>query len=166
VVAFNALDGVRIDGGSGTPVLGNAIHHNGGMGIQLGSAGIPAPNDAGDGDTGPNGFQNYPLLAATATISGATVSATLNSKIGVYHLEFFASTVCGRFGYGEGQTLIGSADIATNANGDAVFGPQSFALPPGQYALAATATDSAGNTSEFSACVLTRDVIFTDGFDG
>lgn len=163
-IAFNKLDGVRVDGGTGSSILHNSIFSNSGGGIRLGSGGAPTPNDPGDADTGPNNFQNYPVLSASGVSgSGFAIGATLNSMVGVFHLEFFASAACGRFAHGEGQTLIGSADVASDSNGNASFAPQFFLTPPGQTALTATATDAAGNTSEFSACL--DDRIFANAFE-
>lgn len=53
-------------------------------------------------------------------------------------------------GYGEGETYLGSANVTTDAQGHGAF---SFVLPvsvQGQF-ITSTATDGAGNTSEFSA---------------
>jgi hypothetical protein len=65
-------------------------------------------------------------------------------------LQFFANTAADPSGFGEGQTLLGSTSITTNASGNAVF-TSTFAdeLPTVGF-VAATATDPAGNTSEFS----------------
>ena len=164
LIAFNKYDGVRVDGGTASGILHNSIFSNGGAGIRLGSAGVPNVNDPGDTDTGPNNFQNYPVLNASGVGgSGFDIGATLNSTIGVFHLEFFAGASCGRFAHGEGRTFIGSADVATDNNGNANFAPQLFLTPPGQSALSATATDAAGNTSEFSLCL--DDRIFANAFE-
>jgi len=163
IVAFGKNDGVRVDGQTGNAVLHNSIFSNAGGGIRLGSNG-PNANDPGDTDNGPNGFQNYPVLSISAVGgAGFDIGATLNSTVDVFHLEFFASPACGRFGYGEGHTFIGSADVVTDSNGNASFGPQLFAVPAGYTAITATATNSAGNTSEFSMC--SDDRIFAHGFE-
>src|SRR5262249_44524234 len=52
-------------------------------------------------------------------------------------------------GHGEGQTWLGSSVVPTDANGHASFTAILNALPAGQRFLSATATDAAGNTSEF-----------------
>lgn len=164
LIAFNKHDGVRVDGGTGSSILHNSIFSNSGAGIRLGSGGTPNGNDPGDTDSGPNNFQNYPVLNASGVGSaGFDIGATLNSVVGVYHLEFFASASCGHFAHGEGQTFIGSADAASDNNGNVTFAPQFFFTPPGRTALTATATDASGSTSEYSLCL--DDRIFTDGFE-
>jgi hypothetical protein len=54
----------------------------------------------------------------------------------------------------EGQSFLGQSLVATDASGNASFGPLSFSLPAGQSAITATATDPDGNTSEFSECLV------------
>jgi titin len=163
VIAFNKLDGVRVDGQTGNQIIHNSIFSNGGGGIRLGSNG-PTTNDPGDGDNGPNGFQNFPVLTVNGVGAiGYDIGATLDSHVGVYHFEFFANKVCGRFGRGEGRVFIGSADVASDAAGITTFPTQLFATPSGMTAIAATATDPNGNTSEFSDCV--DDRIFADDFE-
>ncbi len=55
-------------------------------------------------------------------------------------------------GYGEGETFLGSAQATTDATCNAAFEVTlPVAVSPGAF-ITATATDPAGNTSEFSAC--------------
>jgi hypothetical protein len=56
-------------------------------------------------------------------------------------------------GNGEGQTFIGAANVVTNAAGNTNFTANFLAIVPAGNVVTATATDGAGNTSEFSACV-------------
>lgn len=138
----------------------NSIYANGALGISLDDSFFVLGNDAGDGDTWAsdqvgNDGQNYPVITA-ATVSGAnaTVSGTLNSIASSgFTLEFFANAVCDGSGYGQGQTYIGTADVTTDASGNANFGPLTFAAPAGQAVITSTAIDAAGNTSEFSKCL-------------
>jgi hypothetical protein len=94
-----------------------------------------------------------------------TVTGTLNSTpASAFRLEFFANAFCDATGSGEGQQFIGTADVTTDANGDASFGPLTFAAPDNAD-ITATATDPAGNTSEFSQCAGPHDHLFADAFD-
>lgn len=150
VIAFNAA-GVRIlsTGGSGNAILSNSIFSNSGLAIDLDNDGV-TPNDPKDADAGPNGLQNFPILTSV-TESGVegTLSAAPSAN---FTIQFFANEACDPSGFGEGQTLIQTAVVSTNAGGSVSFGV-SMTVPPGQ-AVTATATDAAGNTSEFSPCTL------------
>ncbi|MGI8955297.1 MAG: hypothetical protein ACR2II_00045, partial [Chthoniobacterales bacterium] len=136
----------------GTSILGNAIFANSGLGIDLGGNGA-TPNDTGDGDTGPNNLQNFPVLTSASIAGGtATIAGTLNSSANTqFPVEFFANAACDPSGFGEGQTFIGRINVTTNSSGNASF---SVMLPTAVTGgnITATATDPAGNTSEFSAC--------------
>lgn len=168
VIAYNGGNGVTItffpEESTQKSILGNSIHDNTGLGIDLdgnadadfGSDGDGVtPNDTDDPDTGPNELQNYPVLtSAELTTSGFVVEGTLNSLPDTeFDLEFFASAACDPSGYGEGTALVGRDSVGTSSGGDASF---SFTFPafdaPAGSVITATATDPAGNTSEFSAC--------------
>ena len=133
----------------------NSIYANTRLGIDHNGEGITA-NDTDDPDSGPNGLQNYPVLASAVSASGQTViGGSFNSVPSTtYGLEFFSSPSCHPWGNGEGQTYLGSANLVTDAGGDA--DPFSKTIPVAGkrgHVLTATATDPDGNTSEFSACV-------------
>jgi len=70
-IAFNAARGVFVSGGTGNAILSNSIFANTGLGIDIGDVGV-TPNDTGDGDSGPNNLQNFPVLTSLTTASGAT----------------------------------------------------------------------------------------------
>jgi len=164
-IAFNCGQAIRIDAGH-WPVLGNSIHSNNGLGVSFFGSSSPIANDPGDVDTGPNDLQNYPVITNAVVAGGiATVTGTLNSTPSTtFRLEFFASQACHPSGFGEGQQYIGTADVTTDAGGDASFGPLAFAAPENAE-ITATATDPGGNTSEFSQCAGPHDHLFADGFD-
>ena len=148
-ITANTWDGVQVNSGTGNTVRMNSIHGNGDLGIDLGPEGVTA-NDIGDGDTGANGLQNYPVLTAVDPESN-TVMGTLNSAASTtLQVEFFSSNSGDPSGYGEGETYLGSTEVATDGSGDATF---SVGLPipisQGSF-VSATATDADGNTSEFS----------------
>ena len=167
-IAFNCGQGVFFSGVIATrwAMLGNSIHANGGLGISL-NAGIPTPNDPGDGDTGANNLQNYPVITSAPISNGiAAISGTLNSTPNTnFRAELFAGDRCDPSGFGEGRSFIGFTNVMTNANGDASFGPLSLPVSSVAVVITATATDPDGNTSEFSQCFGTPDHLFTNGFE-
>lgn len=164
-IAFNRGAGINVTNFNGSAtgniLSRNSIFSNGGLGIDLGppssvgfSDGVTL-NDPCDADAGPNNLQNYPLLLAAASAGfSTTVQGTLNSTPNTtFTIEFFANAACDASGNGEGQTFIGSRLVTTGTNCGANF---SVAFPVGVPVAAfitATATDPAGNTSEFSQCV-------------
>ena len=156
-IAFNTLAGVSVASGTGNRILGNAIYENGNIGINLGTLGV-LPNDPGDTDTGPNHFQNYPVLSyALVHAADLRIVGNLNSTpLSTFRVEFFANTAPDPSGHGEGERFLGFLDVATDASGDAVFDHLfSAAVTLGEY-ITATATDVDGNTSEFSAYTVVR----------
>jgi len=157
VIAFNGAAGVAVgpdvnDTSFGDRITRNFIHDNGGLGIDLGSDGV-TPNDPADADTGPNGLKNFPVLTSAVSNGGVrTVFGTLDSAPNTtFSVEFFLNSTCDSSGYGEGQSFLGTVSVTTDAAGRATF-QASVPPPSGAAFVTATATDPAGNTSEFSAC--------------
>lgn len=150
VVAFNGADGVFVGGGTNNAVRGNAHFNNGGLGLDVGSNGIQN-NDATDADTGANQLQNFPILRR-GVLSSAGVEVqgdfrgAANATLAV---DVFASTTADASGNGEGEQFLGTFDITTDATGFAGFNRSLPVITPLRN-LTATATDSFGNTSEFS----------------
>ncbi|WP_437205306.1 beta strand repeat-containing protein [Planctomicrobium sp. SH664] len=137
IIAYNALNGIEVRSGSENALYENSIHSNGGLGIDIG---IDANNN-----------QNAPVLASTALHPlGLEIVGTLNSKANSkFTLEFFASNLDGS----NGKVYLGSQQVKTDAKGNVEFtfyGP----IPElKNYYITSTATDSKGNTSEFSNAV-------------
>ncbi|HET8674715.1 MAG TPA: HYR domain-containing protein [Blastocatellia bacterium] len=162
-IFFNGRDGIFIESPAATAnaIRRNLIFSNGGLGIDLGPDGV-TPNDAGDADTGANRLQNFPELISAASSGGSTtiqgsLSSTPNTT---FTVEFFSGVVCNAAppnDFGEGQTFLGSVTITTDATGNRDFtGANAITLPafaPAGQFVTATATDPAGNSSEFSRCV-------------
>ena len=169
VISNSCSRGVSIQNGTEHwSILGNSIWSSGNLGISLQGDAGPTSNDPGDGDTGSNNLQNYPVLTSASVAGGiATISGTFNSEFNKqYRLEFFASVECNKSGFGEGQTFLGFDNVTTDASGNASFGPLTFSgAPNNQTAFAATATDPDGNTSEFSICLGGIGRIFASGFE-
>ncbi len=157
VIAFNERDGVRIEDNSvRNAIVTNRIFSNAGLGINLFVPNDPpsgvTPNDPYDIDSGPNDLQNVPYLTAVATsidftnVQGFLVS-TPNTT---FTVQFFANATLDPSGSGEGERYLGEATVTTNSFGLAIFSANvPGTVSTGQY-VTATATDPAGNTSEFS----------------
>jgi hypothetical protein len=161
IIADNAGAGVGINLGNpyygahayGNHVQGNSIYANR-VGIDLGDGGTPVSNDA-LGHSGPNNYQNFPLIASVLTNgTSTTITGTFSEAAEpntTITLDFYANAAPDRSGYFEGQTYLGSAaNIPTDSNGNASFSVTlPVAVTPGAF-VTATATDQGGNTSEFS----------------
>ncbi len=138
VIAFNSTGGVRVDGAGSinNTITKNSIFSNGGLGISLSTGGnllLPAPV----------------LTIATNQFSETAVSGTLTvatQPSSQFVIEFFSDPVS----EAGGKVYLGSKTVTTDALGfvqfSAVF---PTIVPTGQF-ITATATDAAGNTSQFS----------------
>ncbi len=160
VIAFNGYRGILVQNSTstantGNAIRGNSIFLNGRLGIDLLPNDGVNSNDSCDADTGVNNLQNYPVLAS-AISNGTTsnITGSLNSTANTtFAIDFFISPTYDSTNFGEGKTYIGSTNITTATNCNADF---NITLPypaaGGQF-ITATATDSNGNTSEFSQYV-------------
>jgi parallel beta-helix repeat protein len=161
VVAFASFLGVVLydSGTTNNSIRGNSIFNNY-MGIHLvGNQSYPyvTLNDIGDGDTGPNDLQNFPVVTnafgcgTSTVISGTLNSATNRSFLIDVYRNFQPDLNIG--GYGEGQFYFGTVGVTTDGSGNAIF---SLTNTTGNYAgqyFTATATSAGGDTSEFSLAV-------------
>ncbi|MEZ6060089.1 MAG: right-handed parallel beta-helix repeat-containing protein [Planctomycetaceae bacterium] len=146
LISGNPVAGIRVtDNSQSVTVLGNSIHDNGGLGIDLNDDG-PTLNDPSDGDSGSNQLQNYPWI--DPLFGGETsITGSLNSTpSATFQIEVFANFASEL--YAQGESSLGKVSVTTDANGDATF--QVAALVAGGVRYTATATDAFGNTSEFS----------------
>lgn len=168
----NQIDGIRIAEGPkrniiGLPSQGNIIAYNGGNGITVmtaaetsntfssnsifGNLGIeidlfpqgPTPNDAGDADNGPNLLMNYPVINSVIgnySSNTVSISGTLDTQNpNTCKVEIFKN-------YGNDRFL---TSVVPNQNGSwNVVLPLNNILPA--TSISCTATDIAGNTSEYS----------------
>jgi CSLREA domain-containing protein len=138
IVAHNPV-GVRISdpGTDGNTITRNSIFANGGLGIDLDPTGVN-PNDAGDGDSGPNQQLNFPVLSS-ATRTSVRGTACSGCRVEVFVADPDPS------GFGEGRTFLAAAV----ADGSGNFTVAISGVSAGQT-VTATATDGQGNTSEFA----------------
>ena len=151
VIAFNGGPGISVINGTN-----NTLHaftfSNAGLGIDLGGAGV-TPNDEGDGDSGPNDLQNFPVLTAAETFTGgAFIQGRLDTlPNSQYLIDFYLSSECDPSGHGEGQAAVGGTIVQSGSSGNVGF---SAVIPasPAQPFVTTTARLNGGTTSEFSAC--------------
>lgn len=156
-IIANNVFGIALysNAGNGNSMLSNLFYNNTEMAIDLSADYSPDINDSGDGDTGPNGNQNYPVLTgAYSNSSSISLTGTFNSASNsTYTIQYFSNIACDGSGNGEGKQLLGTTTLTTDNSGNASINTQfSSAVPAGNY-ITALATDASGNTSEFSACI-------------
>lgn len=155
-IAFCASDGIWVQTGTNNAIRGNNIWSNTALGVDLDTDGITA-NDSGDPDTGANLRQNFPAITNVVLSTGNTlIEGTLNSRSdATFFLDFFSSfTRDATTTNGEGQVYLGSTTVTTSAGGDAFFSVNLPLTATGGRWITATATDTNGNTSEFSTAFL------------
>ena len=149
-------NGVWIQSGTGNRIDNNSIFGNAWLGIVVGPQQAIVFNDSGDGDSGANNLQNFPVIAsATTTTASTRVTGTLNSTANsTFLIQLFSNTGCvvSGNGHGEGRFFIGQVSVTTNASGNGSFDATFGGATPAGYVVTGTATDAAGNTSGFSAC--------------
>jgi parallel beta-helix repeat protein len=150
IIAFNGGVGVSVMTTSDdyNKISANSIFGNAGLGIELYPIG-PNVNDAGDADSGPNQEMNYPMINF-AEYNPYNIITTVNGNISTIasnfvKIEFFISDNDAS-NYGEGKTYLGYTipDVAGNFTAS-LYGITSTDK------ITATAIDSSGNSSEFSA---------------
>ncbi len=161
-------DGINVYGNIGGNRLdANWIWNNAGLGINLRPVGeaifTVTPNDAPaslDADTGPNGLQNFPVIAsATVNGGGVDIVFTLDSAASTsYAISAYANDACDASGYGEGQYFAGTSPaFSTDANGHLAntlsYGAMPTGWAVGKFVTMLAHDTAANNTSEFSACV-------------
>jgi hypothetical protein len=140
LIATNNPMGVNVAGAAttGTSILGNRITGNTGLGINITDQALPVP-----------GITSAVFDGVDLAVSGALTGPTDD-----YRVEIFANDVCDASGFGEGQYVLGSVDISAAGFADGTAGFSTVIPAPAQrFNVTTTATNSAGSTSTFSACV-------------
>ena len=98
-------------------------------------------------------MQNFPVLTS-ATTNGVLIKVigTLNSTASTtYTVEFFSNT-----SGSQGRTFIGKTTTTTNGSCNASFNVTLPQIVASGLNITSTATDPSGNTSEFSAAVVSQ----------
>ena len=151
-IAFSTGIGVDVDAtaGAGNEIRLNSIFSNTALGIDLGGDGVTQNNSAGH--TGPNDYQNFPVITAVSSAGGmTTVDGSLNSTASTtFAIDFYTLSSMNKSGYGEGRYVLGSTTLTTNTSGTSSFVFQFPTPAGGARFVTATVTDPGGNTSEFS----------------
>ncbi len=139
---------------------GNRFYDNRPVAIALGFD-PPHAADPGDGDSGPNGSQNAPVVTGIDYGPPTVAHFLLNSTPSTtFDVDIYADTSCVSFPVvsPQGEALVGSVQATTDGSGVVTI---DFQLPsplaPGQ-GVSAIATDPGGNTSEFAQTILLRTI--------
>ncbi len=149
-IAFNQGAGIAVISGSGVTARGNAIFENGALGIDLYPVSVTV-NDADDTDVGANNLQNFPFISAALSGSTTTVTGSLTSlPNATYQIDFYASDSPDGSSFGQGQRHLGSTSLVLDGSGTGAISVSGLAATLNGEFVTATATDAAGNTSEFS----------------
>lgn len=173
-IGDNGGSGVRIVDGRRNEVRKNRIVANAGLGIDIAEAGENA-ND-GDAASVPAGYANRGIdhPVATWAVGGSRngeVRGHFLSTPGDYRIDAYSSPDCSTSGFGDGARWLASSvmtipDPATTRTFSIPFSLAAPATIADGAAITLTATDDAGNTSEFSSCfAYVNDRIFRNGFD-
>jgi len=145
-------DGIR------NAIRANPIFFNQRLGIDNSPDGV-TKNDAGDGDTGANNLQNFPVIS---TIDYGTTTLTVHGILKstpntTFDLDIFESPSCTPRPRDLLQSAyyLGTQQVTTDGSGDAPFDlVVNDNNAPTQPPISMTATDPTGNTSEFSQNVI------------
>ena len=151
IIADNQGEGVTVglsasDQCVGDVILSNSIFGNSQIGIDLGNDGVTL-NSPGSPHTGANNLQSFPVLHEAVAFTGLStvVVGSLNSSpSATFTLQFFSNPTADPSGYGQGQTLLGTTTVTTDASGNASFQESFPVVVTAGYAISATATDSIG----------------------
>jgi parallel beta-helix repeat protein len=138
------------------PIRGNSIFDSGWVGIDL--DGFPG-NHVGY-ESGPEDYQNYPVITNAFGLGNSTiVRGNFNSLPNdLYYIDFYANTVEESYGYGQGQTYIGTATVTTSGAGNAFFAYTNNSANYSGQSISATATAATGDSSQFAADVLATNI--------
>jgi parallel beta-helix repeat protein len=153
----NGIDGVRVGAGENGPfaervaIRANSIRDNGDLGIRLETAQM----------LGANRLQPAPtLLAVGSEANGTVVFGSLHAAPNTrYEIEVFANAEPDPSGRGEGERLLTTLAVTTNATGSASIAAGGLPNTLRDQFLSATATDPEGNTSAFSNALRVGDPV-------
>jgi uncharacterized repeat protein (TIGR01451 family) len=151
IIAFNGKTlssfGISVLSGQGIEILSNSIFNNVGGGINMSNGSNIVP--------GTNTTQPPPVLTEVDTGAGNTdITGTLSNSDPnkTYIIQFFSNPNTAPPGQEQGQTLLGSATVQTDTNGNATFTVRlAVTTTVGQFVTATATEQGVENSSTFSA---------------
>jgi uncharacterized repeat protein (TIGR01451 family) len=149
VIAGNTIAAVELVQGTQNRIFTNSLFANAEPPIDFDRLKAVTPNDPCDADSGTNDLQNFPVItSAVSNGTTVTVIGTLNSTASAqFTVELFADTAASA----QARTPLGSVTVTTNASCQGAFSATvPFVYAPSMV-VRATATSSAGSTSQLSA---------------
>ena len=137
------------------PILSNSIYGNAGLGINFGSgptANHPWPPGVTAG-SGPNNYQNYPVLTRqfppvikTNEIQGRSMPRRVHGFL----IQFFANPMPTTPAMARARRTSAQTTVTTDSTSNVLISALARHHPRRIRSIAATATDPDGNTSEFA----------------
>jgi CSLREA domain-containing protein len=146
----------RFNPSSGAPPIeiipgatGGALDSAGSFGFSF-EHDFVTPNDSGDGDTGPNGVQNFPVLTQAVTSNtNVIVTGTIDGSNVARSIDLYSTPACHQTGHGPGERYLATVNVPA---GQTTFTRSIPWILNDPSLITATATGPDG-TSEFSACI-------------
>lgn len=157
IIANNIGAGIATEGFDATSnsIIGNSIHSNSGLGIDLENDGVTL-NDDYDTDSGSNDLLNYPTGAyVKAEGDNTKVVYSLSNPEAEYRVDFYTNLDPDESGYGEGLTHLGSQIVEKDDSSSQKFEHTISASDITNLTMTTTLVDDEastgfGSTSEFS----------------
>jgi len=139
---------------TGNSIRGNSIHNNGAGYIGINLNGDFNLNHSTVVEPGPNNFNNYPNLISGTPGAATVITGSYTGPVSTAEtIDFYASSNADGPYDGTGDRWLGATIVNTGATGTVSFTATVGTAASGEF-ISATATDSGGNTSEFSTPIL------------
>ena len=137
-IAFNSSYGIELVSGDGDAFLSNAIFSNGANAISAGNPiGIYLWPGSNQSITAPELATATPNLSSGTTTINGSYSGQSSTR---FLIQFFSNSSADPAGQYEGQTLLGSTIVTTDAQGNATISVSIPSLVTAGYWITATAT--------------------------
>ena len=149
-IAFNGDDGIEVLPSTAgiVAILTNQTYANGGIGIDLNNDG-PTPNDSGDGDSGPNGLLNHPIIIGFNDVGAGqfTVDYEVDAPAANYVIETYNNpSGPDPTGYGESEDHLQFTTIS-HPGGVASYTTPNMSMSEGDIITALLHVNGGGNVA-------------------